>query len=430
MQGLASDREGNLLVVGGTTSPDLPATGFQKTLIGNSSGGFVAKFSATGKPLWATYLSGVHGGKALAVDAAGDIYVVTGSQIVKIASDGQRLMWTSPLDVYQNALAVDPAGLVWVVGWKSLGRLAFWYLIQLDAGTGKEIKREQQTYFNSDIATDASGQLWLATSGGIAKISQGKTTLFQDPFSTGANPQTIGVNGDLVCGLAPFGIPRNGTRGRVGCLSAASGETLWVAEYTPNTGNGAGLPLPSIALDAGGRLWVAGWAERQLKTRSLLQGAFNDYTGFVGSLEGGELAFSSFVGDDRPFSVAGIVAKSGGRGVFAGSTGTGLAQGRPGGVFLVELIPEPAPAVRVDSILLDGETRSLPLQPARLVILSGAGFGADTEVLLDGLRLAVLSQSDTEVRFATPTDLEAGAPVKIRVRSGDVLSNEVVMPTQ
>lgn len=75
---IAVDGAGNILVAGGTASPNFPATGgtHDQTFNGTYDA-YVAKLSPSGSLLWATYLGGPNYDRAYAieVDAAGFIYV-------------------------------------------------------------------------------------------------------------------------------------------------------------------------------------------------------------------------------------------------------------------------------------------------------------------------------------------------------------------
>lgn len=55
---VAVDGEGNIYVVGTTTSPDLPVAGAFQSSKAAGSDAFIAKFSAAGQRLWATYYGG------------------------------------------------------------------------------------------------------------------------------------------------------------------------------------------------------------------------------------------------------------------------------------------------------------------------------------------------------------------------------------
>lgn len=150
--GLAVNRDGEIYVAGQTSSADFPtAKALQPTYGGGSSNAFVAKIDSVGSSLlFATYLggSGDDRASALGLDANGNVYV-TGSTssvdfpvvdafqpllegssdafVAKLTSDGSTLNYASYLggsgdeDLPQNgvnmgALAVDPAGAVYVTG--------------------------------------------------------------------------------------------------------------------------------------------------------------------------------------------------------------------------------------------------------------------------------------------------------------------------
>ena len=83
---IALDGSGAVVVTGETTSPDLPtANAFQPTKAGNQSGGtdaFVVRLEPCASLLsWATYVggSGDDGGRAIALDAGGSVYVAGGT---------------------------------------------------------------------------------------------------------------------------------------------------------------------------------------------------------------------------------------------------------------------------------------------------------------------------------------------------------------
>lgn len=85
---LALDKEGNIYVVGGTSSPDFPTSQGAYNMIYNNSGSstvggwgpmmvFVSKFSKRGDLIWSTYIGGPNYDRAYAVevDDAGYVYV-------------------------------------------------------------------------------------------------------------------------------------------------------------------------------------------------------------------------------------------------------------------------------------------------------------------------------------------------------------------
>ncbi len=146
-RGIAVDASNNAVIVGTTASADLPSAGGLDTTLGGAQDGFVAKVNAAGTSLaWSTYLGGAYGPAqddpaALAVDAAGNLYVAgstfaydfatpgafdvahagwTDATVTKIQAGGSAVAWSAYLGgANQDAalgVAVDALGAVYVVG--------------------------------------------------------------------------------------------------------------------------------------------------------------------------------------------------------------------------------------------------------------------------------------------------------------------------
>ena len=143
--GIALDSGGDVYVTGKTGSSGWTLGGFNTSYNGgNDFGGdaFVAKLSSVGAHLWSTYLGGssYDGGRAIAVDGSGNVYVtgITDSSgwvaggfdtsidsghddafVAKLSPDGAHL-WSTYLggDSWDegNGIAVDGAGDVYVTG--------------------------------------------------------------------------------------------------------------------------------------------------------------------------------------------------------------------------------------------------------------------------------------------------------------------------
>jgi hypothetical protein len=75
---VAADAAGNVYVVGYTDSPGWARNGFDTTYEGNYGDAFVSKLSGAGVHLWTTYLGGTaaDSGRGITVDAQGNVYVV------------------------------------------------------------------------------------------------------------------------------------------------------------------------------------------------------------------------------------------------------------------------------------------------------------------------------------------------------------------
>lgn len=147
--GVARDAAGNSYACGLTASLDLPVTAGFTTLPASDTNAFLVKFNAAGVPQFATYLggNGFDTCNALAVDAAGAIYLGGGTQstnfpvagaadtslkrskatadrdgfVTKLGADGKTLAWSGYVgglsDDQVNALAVDAQQRVYVTGY-------------------------------------------------------------------------------------------------------------------------------------------------------------------------------------------------------------------------------------------------------------------------------------------------------------------------
>jgi uncharacterized protein (TIGR03437 family) len=161
--GIAVDLQGNIYIVGATTSTNFPLHDPLQNTRGFAHSGFLAKLSADGTVLYSTYFGGTMGRSqlnAVAVDAKGEVYVtgetfagdypvtpglpagiasegigaVSAAFFAKITSAGDRIVYagglsanqracsggsscfTSPLSTSGVSIAVDPAGNAYIAG--------------------------------------------------------------------------------------------------------------------------------------------------------------------------------------------------------------------------------------------------------------------------------------------------------------------------
>ena len=134
------DDVGNIYITGATNSSGWTSGGFDTTYAGGKDA-FVVKLNPSGQLLWSTYLGGnsTDAGKSIAVDEAGNVYVVGGSWssgwtsrgfdtdyggdedafVVKLNNAGQHL-WSTYLGAagteHGQQLALDGEGNVYVAG--------------------------------------------------------------------------------------------------------------------------------------------------------------------------------------------------------------------------------------------------------------------------------------------------------------------------
>ena len=142
--GIAIDRSGNVIFVGGTLSPNFPLSGSPFQSIHNGfSEGYVAKLDASGAPLWSTFLGGYDNDAAMAVavdyaynvcvtgvTASNDFPVTPGSFqpvypgqtdafLVKFTATGARIFGTyygANLEEIGYGIGTDRIGNIVVVG--------------------------------------------------------------------------------------------------------------------------------------------------------------------------------------------------------------------------------------------------------------------------------------------------------------------------
>jgi len=213
-----ADRRGNVYVVGGTASPDFPATGgaYDRTFNagGKQTGGagacdaFITKFGPKGDLIWSTFLGGPNYDRAYAVevDADGYVYVagrcgpgfpVTrgafqeqyggsryngfyGSQngfAAKLSPDGKKLVWSSYVGTGElcRDMAIDADGDVYLpLGWNTRSARAVrphWF----STAFAKALQKAPRGGLDCGvvkITADGSKVLWATWLGGSGKDTQ------------------------------------------------------------------------------------------------------------------------------------------------------------------------------------------------------------------------------------------------------------------
>lgn len=252
--GIAIDSAGNALVAGYTASTDFPVTG--GPAYGTFTDTFVAKISPSGTLVWAVYLGGsrAEGGKGVATDASGNVWVVGLTNSTNFPTPGG--FQTSLSGNYDTFIAkLSSAG---TLAWGS-------YL----GGPGNDI--------GCAIATDAAGNVWVTGETGM------------DGFPTSGGFQTT------------YGGFMDGFVARI----TSEGALSW-SSYLGGNGEDHGY---GVAVDASGNGWVTGHtASGNFPASGGLQSTFAGYADayLVKITPSGVLAWGSFLGGSNHDEARGI----------------------------------------------------------------------------------------------------------------------------
>jgi hypothetical protein len=261
---VAVDASGDAYVTGQATSIDFPVKGAYQAANNHPYGGneFVTKFNPTGSALiYSTYIGGSNGnlgdsGTAIAIDAAGDAYVVGGSQDTDFP--------TTIGSAYQAALIGQENAVV----------------TKLNPAGSKLI---YSTYIGGSGADSAAGV--AVDSSGNAYIT-GQTTSQNYPVTEGAFQSKFGYTTD------------GGSNAFVTKLNPA-GTALVYSTYLG--GNGEGDQANAIALDKLGDVYITGQTDATNfpLTAGAIQTTNDAYGGsaFVTKLNptGTELLYSTYL---------------------------------------------------------------------------------------------------------------------------------------
>jgi uncharacterized protein (TIGR03437 family) len=314
---------------------------------------------------------------ALALEPDGSAVLAGNDALYRISADGSALAATATLSGVIWALAADGAGNIYAGG-----------------------------------TTAAAGSPFPAT-GGAFQTS---------PFPALSLPGTLGNYGSNHAFVTRFD-PKFNVLASTLLGGEASDETL------------------ALAVAADGNVLAAGSTYSQaFPTRGPVQGAFSPSTGFVTELTAdlSGAIFSTYTGDTRTFNVRAIAPAVDGGVLFGGATasvpyyseyGTAndLAPAYPIQAFVVKAGVKPA-MPRIDSAVNAASQLGVPFSPGGVFQVSGAGFGSDATLLVNGIALPLLSQSPTSLIATLPASFNAQGAATVVVQSGGRSSNSVLAP--
>ncbi len=123
--GIAVDSTGDAYVAGNTTSPDFPVTSTSLGTPSTRNCAFVTKFNPSGTAIDFSICLANLNAIAFALDASGNMYLVAATAypgnssvfaVVKLDPTGQNILFTTPIIGNPEAIALDAAGDIYVTG--------------------------------------------------------------------------------------------------------------------------------------------------------------------------------------------------------------------------------------------------------------------------------------------------------------------------
>ena len=471
---LAVDAVGNIYVAGSTSSPDFPLHNpFQST----PGPGFIVKLSADGSQLlYSTYFPEVI--KALAVDAAGNVYVAgttyltsfpvtpglpagpvsmapagitSGAFLTKLSADGSHIVYSALISgssvdcgggssCYTGgrsttgvAVAVDAAGEAYLAGNTNTDDLPTTPSAFLTKGPGAFVAKVNAagsalaylTYISPTnfIYTPNANPAVIAAA--IAVDAAGAAFLAGATFDPSL-PATAGAYQSAFSGPYTPGVtyPLPPTDAFALKLNPAGTAVVW-ASYLGGTGVDA---AKSVALDASGNVWLTGTTASP--TFPNLQGWSNGGGDFLAAFNpsGSALVYSARYPNDA-------VSQS----VAADPTGLLHVAGPTGIVGTV--MPGGTPTMRIFGI---ANAAAGPLVgrivPAELVSIYGPHIGPATpvsatavsgflptslggvQVFFNGVAMPLLYVSDSQINAVAPQSATPGSSMTVHIVSNNVTS--------
>jgi uncharacterized protein (TIGR03437 family) len=243
---IATDSQGNIYVVGQTSSANFPVTAnaLQPSLAGGSDA-FISKFSPAGDLLWSTYFggSGDDSAAGVAIDSAGEILVAgtTSSPNLPV------------LNAYQSTLAGESD--VFVLKLDPTGKILYCTYLGGSNGAGA-----------TGLAVDSAGAAYI-TGYNQSPNFPGQTTI---PFVFQAFVIKLAANGSLVYSYQPTAAQISSSAIAVDSSGSAyiTGSPGFVMKLSPDGSRpvylsqfgGSESSSPSaIAIDSTGSAYVAGY---------------------------------------------------------------------------------------------------------------------------------------------------------------------------
>jgi uncharacterized protein (TIGR03437 family) len=506
--GIGTDAQGNVYVVGSTSSATFPVkAAAQDHLAGYLGNCYVTKLDPAGNIVYSTYFGGIGGdtATAMAVDAAGSVYVtgttnsvnfpttkgaylapvgalglpglpfpLNASFVFKLNPDGtvgySTYFTASSTTALQaaipQAIAVDSYGAVTIAG-ESYGGLPItsgayhsFCCNAPPAGTGGiglgpgfippvgaafVTKFDSMgsglvysTYLDSGHPYGATPVLALAPDGSAYVSDQfglyhldatGSTMLAANPNLVTGGTQALALAADGTLYLTgSYYLPKP-TAGAFQTPQGSFPEVILRLDPQLQNivaGTYVSGQINSLVVDKEGNVYAGGSTGARLTTRTPMYIGFG--AGFLSELPGdlSALLFSSYYGADQNFNVQNVAVGLNGRILIGGVDANNDELPATGNIWLNSLALTPPPALRIDSIQNAASLTNVPASGGETIIVQGAGFGSDAQLLIGGAAIPTISVSPGVIVATVPAGLSGNYAV-VEVVSEGASSNQVVI---
>jgi uncharacterized protein (TIGR03437 family) len=452
------DASGNVYVTGMTGSRDFPTTAgaYSKsppqaaTGVASNASSFVLKLKPDGSVGYATYLG----------DAFSTPYGISANAAGEVVVGGTT---TGDLPVTPGAYqtAFDPGKPIVCSIFCGFQSITNAFLTKLDS-SGASLA--YSTYIGTQavtagtLALAADGSVYLSGGALVSFSSSGQSIYHMNATGTsllalGTAPgnvlaMAIGADGNIYTTGQFSGLQFPGTPGAYqtsrlpipNLPGQGSGPYAFITEFSPDLkqtvastllGGGYGDMPTSLAIDANGNVLVGGsTAGLGFPTRTPLVSSFSLNTGFVSKFtrDLSTLLFSTYLGDNETFAVQSVAPAPGGDFVIAGNTGVpNNANGSAVHVWVNKLAAAAPPSLRIDAVLNAASMLSTPLSPGETIVIRGAGFGSDAQLIIGDTVVPPITMDSQSITAIVPANVPLGATL-VQVQSSGAKTNPVVVP--
>jgi len=439
---MAVGQDGSVYVAGPTNSPDFPVTPGSYT--GGGRGTYVFKLKPDGSLAWSTYFAYVTV-NALAVDGEGNPYLAGSSVGGLPTTDGAYQTSyqppSQPVCGFPSIFCPPPGPTptaAFLTEFNAAGSaLVFSTYIATDTQNNRIMAANAVAPVpNGGIYVAGGGEAWLMNGSGSAFLAsnlQPAVTINAMALDSNQNVYVTGFGAAPVTAGAFETSPERVIPSLPGAYLVAASQPAFVMKLDSGLSQVLSATLlsgeardagNSISIDSAGNLITAGnTTSMSFPTLAPFQGNFGGATGsgYVAGLDPtlSHLLFSTFVGNG-PFTLVGAVPDGNGNILLAGST--------PTTAYANKIALPPAPATRLDSVSNPASRIAGALSPGETITASGAGFGSNAQLTINGEPATVLSQSASTIVATVPADISTTGALQLEVVSGGAVSNSVWMP--